>query len=276
MSIVSELTESKEKLDALLTYANGVTGAADANIGDAIKTLCDGFGGGGGAKWELVSHDRQDWIWDDFVPESLTPTTTRQTIAGNATAVTLTDQVDIEHNTVVLIFRSYLDVQYLNGAPTQKTRGHIYPGIVQLVDNRGNSDVFAGRPITLSASLYGLYDNASGVLSDSSSGIQLQIGLIPVPYVSGKKVIRLNNIGRPNVFVTASSTANGRLDANIWSYIDRHNSRLSFEYWYLKAPLSELYSVPNPYVFAALLANPSKTFDYDVCKILTGKSLEEI
>ncbi len=48
MSIVSELTESKSKLDALLTYANGVTGAADANIGDAIRTLANGYGGGSG------------------------------------------------------------------------------------------------------------------------------------------------------------------------------------------------------------------------------------
>lgn len=46
--------ESKSRLDALLTYANGVTGQADTNIGDAIKTLCDGFGGG--VEWGSINN----------------------------------------------------------------------------------------------------------------------------------------------------------------------------------------------------------------------------
>lgn len=45
MTIGEKLEASKNGLDALLTYANGVTGAADTNIGDAVKTLADGFGG---------------------------------------------------------------------------------------------------------------------------------------------------------------------------------------------------------------------------------------
>lgn len=48
MSIKSNLESSKSKLDALLTYANGVTGASDVSIGDAIRTLAEGYGGGGG------------------------------------------------------------------------------------------------------------------------------------------------------------------------------------------------------------------------------------
>lgn len=47
MAIKQTLEDSKSRLDALLTYANGVTGAEDTNIGDAIKTLCDGYGRGG-------------------------------------------------------------------------------------------------------------------------------------------------------------------------------------------------------------------------------------
>lgn len=48
MSIVSKLSASKNALDALLTYANEATGQADADIGEAIRTLVDGFGKGGG------------------------------------------------------------------------------------------------------------------------------------------------------------------------------------------------------------------------------------
>lgn len=41
-----QLDSSADAMDALLAYANGTTGQADVNIGDAIKTLCDGYGGG--------------------------------------------------------------------------------------------------------------------------------------------------------------------------------------------------------------------------------------
>ena len=47
MSIKETLTESKNKLDALLDFANNTTGNSDTNIGDAIKTLCDGYEQGG-------------------------------------------------------------------------------------------------------------------------------------------------------------------------------------------------------------------------------------
>lgn len=46
MAIKPVLEDTKSRLDALLTYANGVTGAADTNIGDAVKTLADGYGHG--------------------------------------------------------------------------------------------------------------------------------------------------------------------------------------------------------------------------------------
>lgn len=49
MSTIGEkLTASKNALDNLLTYANTTTGVEDTNIGDAIKTLCDGYGHGSG------------------------------------------------------------------------------------------------------------------------------------------------------------------------------------------------------------------------------------
>lgn len=36
------------KIQALINYANETTGAGDTRLGDAVKTLCDGYGGGGG------------------------------------------------------------------------------------------------------------------------------------------------------------------------------------------------------------------------------------
>lgn len=47
MALKSTLESAKARLDALLTYANETTGESDTSIGDAIQTLCAGFGGGG-------------------------------------------------------------------------------------------------------------------------------------------------------------------------------------------------------------------------------------
>lgn len=47
-SIADKLEVSKNALEGLLDYANEKTQKADSNIGEAIKTLVDGYGQGGG------------------------------------------------------------------------------------------------------------------------------------------------------------------------------------------------------------------------------------
>lgn len=37
-----------DAINALTRYANEVTGQSDTNLSDAVRTLCDGYGGGGG------------------------------------------------------------------------------------------------------------------------------------------------------------------------------------------------------------------------------------
>lgn len=57
MTTKEKIEANTQALDSLLIYANGVTGQNDTNIGDAIKTLSDGFGSGGGGDFamELIS-----------------------------------------------------------------------------------------------------------------------------------------------------------------------------------------------------------------------------
>lgn len=43
-------TPLTDAINALTTYANGVTGASDTNLTDAVHTLADGYGQGGGAE----------------------------------------------------------------------------------------------------------------------------------------------------------------------------------------------------------------------------------
>lgn len=54
MSITEKLTASKNALASLLTFANAKTGKADPDIGEAIRTLVDGYGGGGGGDSKII------------------------------------------------------------------------------------------------------------------------------------------------------------------------------------------------------------------------------
>lgn len=48
MTYQERINAKANEIELLTAYANGVTGAEDTNIGDAIKTLCDWYGQGGG------------------------------------------------------------------------------------------------------------------------------------------------------------------------------------------------------------------------------------
>lgn len=69
LGVTEDLTDS---IEALTTYANGVTGESDTTLSDAVESLADGYGGGGTAYPFLVSYERID------VTEDLTSMTTAQ------------------------------------------------------------------------------------------------------------------------------------------------------------------------------------------------------
>ena len=48
MALLDKMQAIQSQTEALLGYANGVTGAADTRLGDAVKTLADGYWQGGG------------------------------------------------------------------------------------------------------------------------------------------------------------------------------------------------------------------------------------
>ena len=50
------------RLAALLAYANETTGAGDTTMGDAIRTLCEGYGGGEVVFYESIATDRTAYI----------------------------------------------------------------------------------------------------------------------------------------------------------------------------------------------------------------------
>ena len=54
MGLSENLAEIKSKADALIDYANDITGAEDTTLGDAVKTLADGYGGGSSEYPKLI------------------------------------------------------------------------------------------------------------------------------------------------------------------------------------------------------------------------------
>ena len=48
-----------DAITALTRYANEVTGQSDTNLSDAVRTLCDGYGGGGGSMPHFLDPSEQ-------------------------------------------------------------------------------------------------------------------------------------------------------------------------------------------------------------------------
>ena len=83
MGLTEKLIQIKSETDALLEYANQATNAGDTKLGDAIRTLADGFGKGG--TWEL--HEAihlKEYFSDIMDGESVVVTSTSQTLVTSA------------------------------------------------------------------------------------------------------------------------------------------------------------------------------------------------
>lgn len=57
-------TPLSDEIRALIAYANETTEGADSNLGDAVKTLCDGYGKGGGETAEPEAKDVNFYDYD--------------------------------------------------------------------------------------------------------------------------------------------------------------------------------------------------------------------
>lgn len=71
MSVKSTLDSIKSRLSALLVFANETTGSSDTSIGDAVQTLCAGYGGGEDHTIEdaFITRAPMDEYYNDRVTE---------------------------------------------------------------------------------------------------------------------------------------------------------------------------------------------------------------
>lgn len=117
-------TPLTDAITSLTEYANGITGKSDTNLPDAVRSLADGYGGGGTAYPFLVSYERID------VTEDLTAMTTQAFI------------------------QTYLP--NLNSPP--------YPTILYLIENTYTDSRYAAQAAIRLSSLSGSYSSGTARL----------------------------------------------------------------------------------------------------------------
>lgn len=71
MSLEEKMLLIKDETDRLLQYANNTTGEADSTLGDAVKRLADGYGGGGGDTLRPV-YTEEFTLNEDYTSTALT------------------------------------------------------------------------------------------------------------------------------------------------------------------------------------------------------------
>ena len=86
MALKTTLEDTQSRLDALLTYANSVTGAEDTSVGDAIETLANGYGQGGGSTLPIQIDLLGEWT--GYLPE-YTDTSNRETVDTGISTVNI-------------------------------------------------------------------------------------------------------------------------------------------------------------------------------------------
>lgn len=91
MSITEKLTSSKNALASLLDYANAKTEKNDPDIGEAIRTLVDGYGGGGIPNVRHIT----------FVPDTDITSSNRYTLH--------TDPFSADH-IIIIVAREYPEI----------------------------------------------------------------------------------------------------------------------------------------------------------------------
>lgn len=132
-----------DQMSALLAYANGITGASDTKLGDAVHTLADGYGQGGvGLSWA-------DVLYDDNVSITFTSTTAN-------TAKTLSGFNNIATYPFVVV--------EIQNADTTAASSKFIGSVTVLANTRYSTG-------QVTASTYGnsLYYNSNGVISAQSS-----------------------------------------------------------------------------------------------------------
>lgn len=110
MGLSEKMSQIKSETDALIDFANAKTGAEDTTLGDAVKTLVDGFGQGGGSgsdDWELIDvKEKTINLSRDTTFDTITPSTSNQTVytqKNGAIVFDFNNPIDLYENDVMFL-----------------------------------------------------------------------------------------------------------------------------------------------------------------------------
>lgn len=105
------------RLASLLAYANETTGAGDTLVGDAIRTLCEGYGGGELIFYEKLVTDGVAWIITDYFPsaENTLGIRAKGNIPFNVTSGNNQGIYGCNSSSSVSAYRTFGQIAYLNG-----------------------------------------------------------------------------------------------------------------------------------------------------------------
>lgn len=120
-----------DAITALTRYANEVTGASDTTLSDAVRTLCDGYGGGGGYTVnEVVERD----YTGDMVYTG-TGNLRAYVLAGsNITSFEAPNVTNIDGANVFAQCRSLVRVSLPNCNANNESRSSLFSGCTSLTD----------------------------------------------------------------------------------------------------------------------------------------------
>lgn len=204
------------RLQALLTYANNKTGKNDPNLGEAVRSLVDGYGSGGGdsklSGTNLTLIDRYEEEWDlsstSFVIGETAPTS--DTRIMESVANKYTKDYNYGENDVIVVQKVYTTPIH---APTAIKKGLHVKTLQETIGffsgarktpNDPNS--FTRRALYVSAPTI-FYYNSSGNLS---SGTSTSYGFYTTPvnpsFISATNSSTTLKINSPICGVRASNT----------------------------------------------------------------------
>lgn len=122
-SAIADYTQLNTDLTNLLAFANSKTGKSDINVGEAIKSLADGYGsgGGGGSKAEKVG----EFSWNvnvssDTAFDTTTPTTANQAIlvaTNNKYMLEFDEPIDLDEYGCIFHQFAYWEYKYKTNPP---------------------------------------------------------------------------------------------------------------------------------------------------------------
>lgn len=199
MSLLDKLSQAKSTLDNLLAFANNKTGKGDTSIGDAIKTLCDGYGGGsggtpfvfGGMNAELVSEYDEDFTLADtsFVigeSASTTATTILASVTNKYTNTTGSPTYNYGDKDIVVVQTVNCEVEHEESATNKAMQlKSCYVGLAWISKRKttDTSEKTTRQVIPMTANLVKYY-NARGVVTRALAGAYGIYGIPQGPTVA--------------------------------------------------------------------------------------------